>query len=114
MNIFSPFLNFSSRVNFLSKFVRIILYSNVNENWSYCGSSYEHADYPTDTEKSRALAGSHHFQTLDIDTVVNQEFHKILVEYQDNLIGNKKCTFEFIESQVEDIFGRVFDFQVNF
>ena len=47
-------------------------------------------------------------------TVVNQEFHKILVEYQDNLIGNKKCTFEFIESQVEDIFGRVFDFQVNF
>ena len=47
-------------------------------------------------------------------TVVNQEFHKILAEYQDSLIGNKKHTFEFKELPIEDIFGRVIDFQVNF
>jgi len=46
--------------------------------------------------------------------VVNQEFHKILAEYQDSLIGNKKYTFEFKESPIVDIFGRVFDVQVNF
>jgi len=44
--------------------------------------------------------------------VVNQEFHKILAEYQDSLIGNKKYTFEFKESLIEDIFGGVIDFQV--
>ena len=44
--------------------------SNVSENWSYCGSSYKHADYPTDTEKAKALAGSHHFQTLDIEVFI--------------------------------------------
>jgi len=46
--------------------------------------------------------------------VVNQEFHKILAEYQDSLIGNKKYTFYFKESQIEDIFGRVTDVQVRF
>ena len=46
--------------------------------------------------------------------VVNQEFHKILAEYQDSLIGNKKYTFGFKESQIEDIFGRVTAVQVNF
>jgi DNA repair ATPase RecN len=45
---------------------------------------------------------------------VNQEFHKILAEYQDSLISNKKYTFEFKELPIEDIFGRVIDFQVNF
>jgi len=44
------------------------------------------------------------FDTLEINdkkfnyikasvTVVNQEFHKILAEYQENLIGNKEFTF---------------------
>ena len=46
--------------------------------------------------------------------VVNRELHKILAEYQGSLIGNKKYTFEFKESPVEEIFGRVTDFQVNF
>ena len=46
--------------------------------------------------------------------VVNQEFHKILAEYQDSLIDNKKYTFEFKDMLIEDIFGRVFDVQVNF
>ena len=44
---------------------------------------------------------------------VNQEFQKILVQYQDSLIGFKKYTFEFKESPIEDIFGAVVDFQVN-
>jgi len=46
--------------------------------------------------------------------LVNKEFHKILAEYQDSLIGNKKYTFGFKKSQIEDIFGRVTDVQVNF
>ena len=46
--------------------------------------------------------------------VVNQEFHKILAEYQNSLIGNKKYTFEFVELPIEDIFGRVFDCEVSF
>ena len=46
--------------------------------------------------------------------VVNQEFHKIPAEYQDSLIGKTKYTFEFMESQIEDIFGRLTDVQVNF
>ena len=46
--------------------------------------------------------------------VVNQEFQKILAEYHDSLIGNKKHTFEFKELPIEDIFGRITDFQVNF
>ena len=65
------------------------------------------------------------FDTLEINdkkfkdiktnvAVVNQEFHKILAEYQDSLIGNKKYTFEFKDMLIEDIFGRVFDVQVNF
>jgi hypothetical protein len=45
---------------------------------------------------------------------VNQEFHKILAEYQDNLIGNKKYSFEFKESKIDDIFGRVIDCTVSF
>ena len=46
--------------------------------------------------------------------VVNRELHKILAEYQDSLIGNKKHTFEFKELPIEDIFGRVIEVQVNF
>ena len=45
--------------------------------------------------------------------VVNQEFHKILAEYQESLISNKKYTFEFKESQIENIFGRVIDCNVS-
>ena len=45
--------------------------------------------------------------------VVNEEFHKILAEYQNNLIGNKDYTLYFEDSQIEDIFGRVFDLQVS-
>ena len=45
-------------------------------------------------------------------SVVNQEFHKILAVYKDSLIGNKKHTFEFKELPIEDIFGRIIDFQV--
>ena len=47
-------------------------------------------------------------------SVVNKEFHRILDEYQDSLIGNKKYTFEFKELPIEDIFGRVIEVQVNF
>jgi len=39
--------------------------------------------------------------------VVNQEFHKILAEYQDNLLDDRSYTFEFEESRIENIFGRV-------
>jgi len=45
--------------------------------------------------------------------VVNQEFHKILAEYQESLIDNKKYTFEFKELAIEDIFGRVIDRTVS-
>ena len=45
--------------------------------------------------------------------VVNQEFNKILAEYQDNLIGNKKSTFEFKELPIKDIFGRVIESNVS-
>ena len=45
--------------------------------------------------------------------VVNQILYKILAEYQVNLIGNKDYTFEFEESRIEDIFGRVIDLQVS-
>ncbi len=45
--------------------------------------------------------------------VVNKEFHKILDEYQDSLIGNKKYTLEFKELPKEDIFGRVIDCTVS-
>ena len=41
--------------------------------------------------------------------IVNQELHKLLVEYQQNLIANKNWIFEFKESSIEDIFGRVID-----
>jgi DNA repair ATPase RecN len=44
---------------------------------------------------------------------VNEEFHKILAEYQKSLIGNTDYTFEFEELQIEDIFGRVFDSRVS-
>ena len=46
--------------------------------------------------------------------VVNQKFNKILGEYQDSLIDNKKYSFEFKELPIEDVFGRVTDVQVNF
>jgi len=46
--------------------------------------------------------------------VVNQEFHKILAEYHDSLIGNKEFTFKFKELPIEDIFGRVIEFTVSF
>jgi hypothetical protein len=39
--------------------------------------------------------------------VVNQEFNKILAEYQYSLIGNKKYILEFKELPIENIFGRV-------
>ena len=42
------------------------------------------------------------------------EFHKILAVYKDSLIGNKKYILEFKELPIEDIFGRVIEFQVNF
>ena len=47
-------------------------------------------------------------------SVVNKEFHRILAEYQDSLIGNKKYTFEFKELPIEEIFGQITEFQVNF
>ena len=64
------------------------------------------------------------FDTLEINdkkfedikasvAVVNQEFHKILAEYHDSLIGNKKYTFELKELPKEDIFGRVIDCTVS-
>jgi len=45
--------------------------------------------------------------------VVNQEFRKILAEYQNSLIG-KEYKFEFKELPIQEIFGRVIDVQVNF
>ena len=78
----------------------------------------------TDIEKSKnELAKlTKQFDTLDNNDkkfedhkayVVNQELHKILAEYQDSQIGNK-FTFEFKELPIEDIFGRLHVFQVNF
>ena len=78
----------------------------------------------TDIEKSKnELAKlTTQFDTLDNNDkkfedhkayVVNQELHKILAEYQDSQIGNK-FTFEFKELPIEDIFGRLHVFQVNF
>ncbi len=46
-------------------------------------------------------------------TVLNHEFHKTLAEYQDNLIGNKKSTFESKELPIKDIFGRVIECNVS-
>ena len=44
---------------------------------------------------------------------MNQELHNALAEYQDDLIGNKDYTFEFEESLIEDIFGRLIDCYVS-
>ncbi len=46
--------------------------SNVNQSgWSNFGSSYKHADYQYGTEKAKSiLAGSHNFQTLEIEVFV--------------------------------------------
>jgi hypothetical protein len=46
--------------------------SNANRNsWCTFGSSYEHADYPQGTEKTKAiLAGSYNFKTLEIEVFV--------------------------------------------
>jgi hypothetical protein len=38
--------------------------------------------------------------------VLNKEFQAILDEYGNSLVGNKKYTFEFKESPIEDILGR--------
>jgi GTPase Era involved in 16S rRNA processing len=46
--------------------------------------------------------------------VVDQKLDKILDEYQDSLVSNKKYTFDFKELPNEDIFGRVTDVQVKF
>ena len=46
--------------------------------------------------------------------VVNQEFQKMLNEYKNFLVGNKKYTFEFKELPIEEIFGQITEFQVNF
>jgi len=80
----------------------------------------------TDIEKSKNELNKliTQFDTLEINdkkfgdikssaAVVNQEFHKILAEYQENLIGNKKSRFEFKESPIEDIFGRVIECNVS-
>ena len=45
--------------------------------------------------------------------VVNQEFQKMLNEYKNFLVGNKKYTFEFNELPIEEIFGQITEFQVN-
>ena len=45
---------------------------------------------------------------------VNQEFRLILDEYQDSLVGNEKYTFQFNELPIEDIFGHLVHFEVNF
>ncbi len=42
--------------------------------------------------------------------VVNQEFRKILAEYQDSLIGNKKYTFVEFNEPIIKIFGRVTEY----
>ena len=52
----------------------ILIYSDSNTNkGSLCNfsSSYNHADYPKYTEKAKTiLAGSYHFQTLEIEVFV--------------------------------------------
>jgi hypothetical protein len=45
--------------------------------------------------------------------VVNEKLHRILAEYQNSLVGNKKYSFHFNELSIEEIFGCVTDFQVN-
>jgi len=44
---------------------------------------------------------------------LNKEFHELIVEYQSELIGNKKYKFEFDEISMVDIFGRLTDCEVN-
>jgi uncharacterized protein YpuA (DUF1002 family) len=46
--------------------------------------------------------------------VFNEKFDKTLAEYKDSLIGKKKYTFDFKEMTIEDIFGRLTNFEVNF
>ena len=46
--------------------------------------------------------------------VVNKEFHEIIADYQDSLVGNKKHTFKFDELSIDEIFGRYTTFEVNF
>jgi hypothetical protein len=41
---------------------------------------------------------------------VNQEFQKMLNEYKNFLVGNKKYTFEFKELPIEEIFGQITEF----
>ena len=46
--------------------------------------------------------------------VVDQKLDKLLAEYQDSLVSNKKYKFDLKELPIEDIFGRVTDVQVKF
>jgi hypothetical protein len=52
--------------------IGIVSDSNVNQrSWSNFGSSYKHTDYQFSTDKAKSiLAGSHQFQTLEIEVFV--------------------------------------------
>ena len=45
--------------------------------------------------------------------VVKEEFYKMLGQYQDSLVGDKKYTFQFIDLSTEDIFGRLSDYPLS-
>lgn len=47
-------------------------------------------------------------------SVVNQDCCQKIDEYNSSLIDNKKYTFLFDESSIEDIFGRLIDSVVRF
>ena len=47
-------------------------------------------------------------------TVLNKELHKIVDRYQNSLVGNKTFTFQFENLPIEDIFGRLLDFEVSY
>ena len=46
-------------------------------------------------------------------TVLNKELHWIVDRYQNSLVGNKTFSFQFENPPVEDIFGRLLDFEVS-
>ncbi len=64
------------------------------------------------------------FDTLEINdqkfieikssvAVIHQKIDKILPDYENSLIGNRKNTFVFEQLPIEGIFGRLSNFEVN-
>jgi GTPase Era involved in 16S rRNA processing len=76
----------------------------------------------TDIEQSKRELDDYvkRFDTFDINdkkieaikqgvVAVNGKFDKIILDYNNALIGNKEYSFRFKEIPIEDIFGRFYD-----